>query len=77
MGRGDTVPLFLFLGDQRITTVDILLDKWILDLRNPLFSFPFVIHGDLWGMGWMYRGEREREREDVEENVGEFRDKRR
>lgn len=32
-----TMTLFLFLVDQRIAAVEILLDEGVLDLRNALF----------------------------------------
>lgn len=40
-----TMTLFLFLGDQRVATIQILLDKGILDLRNTLFQLPVCVHG--------------------------------
>lgn len=39
-----TMTLFLFLGDQRVATIQIFLDKGILDLRNTLFQLPVCVH---------------------------------
>lgn len=39
-----TMTLFLFLSDQRVATIQILLDKGILDLRNTLFQLPVCVH---------------------------------
>jgi len=40
-----TMTLFLFLGDQGTATIQILLNKGILNLRNTLFQLPICVHG--------------------------------
>lgn len=37
------MALFLFLGNQGIAAVQVLLDEGILDLRDTLFQFPVDI----------------------------------
>jgi len=39
-----TMTLFLFLGDQGTATIQILLNKGILNLRNTLFQLPICVH---------------------------------
>lgn len=48
------MALFLFLGNQGIAAVQILLDEGILNLRDTLFQFPVIrsFHGHNSGSRW-------------------------